>query len=315
MHASVPHANRVQNPEEDTVPSVALATCEAFPLLDDADRLIIPELEGLGIEAVPAVWDDPDVDWSTFDAVVLRETWDYPERRADFLAWLRRVHVVSLLLNPADVVEWNTDKRYLRDLEVAGVPIVPTRFVAPLDAEDAWLPEPGYADFVVKPAVSAGSRDTMRYAVDGPIEVAREHVRRLQAAGRTVMIQPYLDAVDTEGETAMLFLDGEFSHAIRKGPLLVRGVEGERVEGLFVQEQIDRREPSAAQLAVAGQAVAAIPGGFERVLYARVDLISGPDGAPQLLELELTEPSLFLEHDADAAGRLAHAIVERLASG
>ena len=98
------------------MPSVALATCQEFPQLDDEDRLVIPELGALGIDAVAAVWDDADVDWSAFDAVVLRETWDYSDRRPEFLDWLRRVSAVTLLLNPASVVEWNTDKRYLRDL-------------------------------------------------------------------------------------------------------------------------------------------------------------------------------------------------------
>jgi hypothetical protein len=127
-----------------------------------------------------------------------------------------------------------------------------------------------------------------------------------------VMVQPYLDAVDTDGETALLFLGGRFSHAIRKGALLARGVVGVTINDLFLQESIDPREPTAAQLEIARGAVAAIPGDLDRVLYARVDLIAGPDGSPQLLELELTEPSLFLKHSEGAAGRLAEAIAERL---
>ena len=293
--------------------TVALATCRAFPQLDDEDRLVIPELQNLGIAGIPAVWDDADIDWSAFDAVILRGTWDYPERRDEFVAWLHRVSAVSLLLNPADVVEWNTDKRYLRDLDAAGVPIVPTTFLQPgVDLASREVPA-GHTDFVVKPAVSAGSRDTMRYEVNGSLVDARDHVRRLLDVGRTVMVQPYLDAVDTDGETAMLFIGGEFSHAIRKGPLLVRDVEGDRVEGLFVQEQIDPREPTTVQLRVARQAVAVIPGGFAALLYARVDLIDDPDGSPLLLELELTEPSLFLSHCAEAPERLARSIAERLA--
>ncbi len=294
------------------MPSVALATCREFPLLDDEDRLLLPELERLGIGAVPAVWTDDGVDWSAFDLVVIRGTWDYAVDRPAFLAWTRHVAAVSRLLNPAPVVEWNTDKRYLRDLAAAGLPVVPTVFVEPGDAPDGWAPAAGYDDFVVKPAVSAGSRDTMRYSAKGPLHAAVEQVRRLIDAGRTVMIQPYLEAVDTVGETAVLFIDGRFSHAIRKGPLLVRDVEGERVEGLFVQEQIDPRTPTAEEHAVAAAVVGAIPGGLEQVLYARVDVIPGPDGGPQLLELELTEPSLFLSHAQGSAGRMAAAIATRI---
>ena len=126
------------------------------------------------------------------------------------------------------------------------------------------------------------------------------------------MVQPYLDSVDTRGETALLFFGGEFSHAIRKGPLLVRGVEGEKVEGLFVQEQIDPREPTLDELVTARAIVECIPGGLANVLYARVDLIADEYGTPRLLELELCEPSLFLSHSPGAPDRLAAAIAERL---
>jgi glutathione synthase/RimK-type ligase-like ATP-grasp enzyme len=299
----VPHAS-----EEGTVSTVALATCREFPLLDDEDRLVIPALQARGIAGVPAVWDDPEVDWASFDAVVVRETWDYTEDLAAYLAWTRRVDAASRLLNPPDVIAWNTDKRYLRDLAAAGLPVVPTVFVEPGDDPRGWRPAVGHADLVVKPAVSCGSRDTVRHAADGPLEPAYDQVAQLVAGGRTVMVQPYLEAVDTVGETALLFMGGQFSHAIRKGPLLVRGVEGERVGGLFVQEQIDPREPTVDEMAVALRVLQHVPGGPERVLYARVDLIPGPDGEPLLLELELTEPSLFLSHAEGAADRLAQAI-------
>lgn len=292
---------------------VALATCREFPDLDHEDRLLLPALAQLGIEAVPAVWTDREIDWSAFDAVVLRETWDYSDDRPAFLAWLTSIADVTTVLNPPDVVAWNTDKVYLRDLSRAGCAVVPTSFLEPGEDVDDWLPDGDHSDVVVKPAVSCGSRDTVRYALDEPMADADAHVARLLGEGRTVMVQPYLDAVDTIGETALLFFDGVFSHAIRKGPLLARGVEGEKVEGLFVQEQIDPREPTAAERAVAEAVLQHIPGGLDRVLYARVDLIPGPDGEPLLLELELTEPSLFLSHADGAADRLAAAIARRIA--
>lgn len=290
------------------MPRIALVTCDRFPDLDDDDRLALPALRALGLDGVPAVWNDPAVDWAGFDVVVLRETWDYVEHRDEFVAWLGRVDQVSLLRNPVDVVAWNIDKRYLRDLRSAGIPVVPTTFLEPGDAD--WQSPAGAAEFVVKPAVSAGSRDTVRYSASASasLEAARAHVARLLDDGRTVMIQPYLSAIDTVGETALLFIGGEFSHAIRKGPLLGLGTEGERVEGLFVQEQIDPRTPSDAELAVARAVLDAVPGGHQRLLYARVDLIPDGDGRPRLLELELTEPSLFLLHDDEAPARLAGAI-------
>ena len=293
--------------------TIALATCAGFPNLDDEDRLLIPALVELGIAAEPQVWTDRSVDWSRFAAVVIRATWDYSDRHDDFIAWCEQVSADSLLLNRADLVRWNTDKRYLRALQGAGIPTVPTLFLEPGDAADAWHGEViGEApELVVKPAVSCGSRDTMRYSVRESAEQISDHVGRLLADGRVVMVQPYLEAVDTSGETALLYFDGAFSHAIRKGPLLALGVEGERVEGLFVQEQIDPREPTDDERAVGAQVLAAIPGDVP--LYARVDLIAGPEGTPSLLELELTEPSLFLSFADGAPARLADAISRRLA--
>jgi glutathione synthase/RimK-type ligase-like ATP-grasp enzyme len=296
------------------VARVALATCERFPDLDAEDRLLLPALERLDITAVPAVWSDPDVDWSSFDMVVLRGTWDYSTRHDEFLAWARMVADTTVLLNPVDVVAWNTDKHYLQEIAAAGMAVVPTTFVEPGDDVSDWRPPEHCAEFVIKPAVSAGSQDTCRYLNALSLAAPREHLRRLLESGKSVMIQPYLEAVDSVGETAVVFLGGEYSHAIRKGPLLVRDIEGDRVEGLFVQEQIDAREVSSTELVEARSIVECIPGGFDRLLYARVDLIPDEFGVPRLLELELCEPSLFLSHSDGAPERLAEAIRKRLAA-
>lgn len=288
---------------------VALVTCAEVADLDPDDRLVIAPLRDRGIRAEPAVWDAP-TDWSAYDLVVLRSPWDYVPRREAFVAWAERL---PHLANPADVVRWNTDKRYLDALARAGTPTVPTTWVAP---GDAWT-APATGEYVLKPAVSAGSKDTGRYDLGDADQrrLAAEHVDRLSAAGRTVMAQPYLSAVDDVGETALLFLaspDGlAFSHAIRKGPLLTGPDLGG--DGLYKVETIDRRTASAAELATARRVLAAVPGGPDRLLYARVDLIPGADGAPLLVELELTEPSLFLGYDGSAPVRFAEAIAMRLA--
>ncbi|MEU6075300.1 hypothetical protein [Micromonospora sp. NPDC047074] len=290
-------------------PRVALVTCAELPDLDPDDRLLLAPLARRGVTAEPAEWTDPAVDWAAYDLVVLRSPWDYPLRRDEFVAW---ASTVPTLANPADVVRWNTDKRYLAELSAAGVPAVPTTWVGP---GESWRPgERG--EYVVKPAVSVGSRDTGRYDLADPEhrDLAAAHVRRLSDAGRLTMVQPYLDAVDTAGETALLFLAGPdgpaFSHAIRKGPMLAGPDLG--TEGLFRPEEIAARAATPAQLAVAERALAAVPGGARRLLYARVDLIPGPDGAPILVELELTEPSLFLGHADGAAERLADGILIHL---
>jgi O-ureido-D-serine cyclo-ligase len=184
------------------------------------------------------------------------------------------------------------------------VPIVPTRFVEPgagaADALERFLAEEAAAEWVVKPAVGAGSRDAARYA-RGEERTACGHIERLLAAGRSVLLQPYLDHVDLHGETALIYFGGRFSHAIRKGPLLRLGTAPTRA--LFLEEHITPRTPAAEELRVAERVLAALP--FAMPLYARVDLIRSADGAPRLLELELTEPSLFFAQASGAAGRLA----------
>ncbi|MBA2637834.1 MAG: hypothetical protein H0U79_06395 [Solirubrobacterales bacterium] len=153
---------------------------------------------------------------------------------------------------------------------------------------------------MVKPAVSAGSLDTARHT--DPAR-AREHVAALLATGRTVMVQPYLPAVDTWGETALLYLDGRFSHAIRKGPLLSDGAATEG--GLYLEEEIEPRVPSVRERQLGDAVIALATERLGRLLYARVDVLADPSGAPVLLELELAEPSLLLAHGLGASARLA----------
>jgi hypothetical protein len=287
-------------------PRVALVTCRDLPDLDPDDRLLVGALARRGLAAEATVWDDPAVDWAGYDLAVLRSPWDYARRRDDFVAWAARV---PRLANPASAVAWNTDKRYLAELAAAGVPVVPTSWLAPGD--EPALPAAG--EWVVKPAVSAGSMDTGRYDLADAEHhrLAAAHVARLQADGRLVMVQPYLSAVDSAGETALVFIGGEYSHAIRKGPMLDGPDRG--AAGLYREERIDPREPDVAERAVADRVLAAAPPGAD-LLYARVDLIPGPDGAPTLVELELTEPSLFLATAPGAADRLADAIAARVAA-
>jgi hypothetical protein len=291
---------------------IALATAAEFPDLDEDGPTLVAALADRGLVGEPAVWTDPRVDWSSYDLVVVRGTWDYHQRHDDFLAWTRRVAGVTRLANPVDVLSWNTDKTYLRALREAGLPVVPTDWLEPGDT--FVVPETG--EYVVKPAVSAGSKDTNRYVAGDHDELAVAHAAALLAGGRTVMVQPYLSQVDTYGETALLYFGGVFSHAIRKGPLLTPAMEP--VAGAYKEETIEPREPAAAEREAAEQVLDALadlsPAGRADLLYARVDLVPGPDGGPTLLELELTEPSMFLVHDgtrgAEAGARFADVIAK-----
>ena len=247
-------------------------------------------------------WDCEDLDWERFDLVVINSTWDSVDRPQEYRRWARRTARITTLMNPLPVVEWNIDKTYLQALASRGIPIVPTEWV--VDAE-RWKPPP--YEFVVKPSVSAGGRQTARYQPDQARE-AGSHVRRLRDCGQTVMVQPYVASVDTEGETKLVFVQGEFSHAVRVGPLLGAG-EGviDRAWERFVP--MEAMAPTAAQLGTAGDVLAAVKAEVAQpLLYARVDCVTGPNGETLLSEVELIDPSLLLRFAAPAAGRMAKAI-------
>lgn len=282
---------------------LALVSAREAEALDEDLPPLCAALGERGIAHRVVHWDDPAVDWSAFAIALIRSTWDYMDRLPEFLAWSERVAAQTCLLNPAEVVRWNTHKGYLLELAGRGVPIVPTRLLRPGD--EAWLPAAG--EFVIKPAVGAGSRGARRFRTG--TDDARRHAQALLAEGRDVLVQPYLAGVDAHGETALVHVDGQFSHAIRKGPLLAP--DGAATSALFAPEQISARTPTAAERAVAAQVLAALP--FDRIpLYARVDLLTGQEGQPVLLELELTEPSLFFAQAPGSVARFVDALLDRM---
>ncbi len=284
---------------------VALVTCRSLPDLDPDDRLLLEPLAALGCRVTAASWDDAQVDWERFDASVIRSTWNYTESRDAFVAWARSV---PRLLNPADVVVWNTDKRYLVDLTAAGIPVVPTTWIS--DASSVELPMSG--EHVIKPSVGAGSLDAARFEMSDPESRTRAtaHAQRLLAAGQTVMVQPFAHAIQEAGETGVILIEGRLSHAIRKGVLL--GSDAlEEVQELYLKETIAARAPRKAEVDLARAAVAAMPIEERPPLYARVDMVPDADGRPMIMELELTEPSLFMVTAPETARGFAEAIGAR----
>jgi glutathione synthase/RimK-type ligase-like ATP-grasp enzyme len=278
---------------------VALATCAEVPELDEDGPALLTALAARGVEGFPAVW-DANVDWARFDVVVVRSAWDYAERRDAFLDWaaeLRRV------LNPLPVLTWSTDKRYLAELEAAGVPVVPTRFLEPGEAFEAPA-----GRFVVKPVFSAGGRASARYEPE-EAAAAAAHVEALHAERRAAMVQPHVDGVERAGEIALVYLGGRYSHAVRKRVSLRRGAPD--APELYLEEAVEPADPSEADLRVARAALAAAP--FEELLYARVDLVHDPE--PLVLELELAEPSLYLLYGDGSADRLAELIATAASHG
>ncbi|WP_109001460.1 ATP-grasp domain-containing protein [Streptomyces rishiriensis] len=282
---------------------VALATYDPRPQAGkDVDLPVLLEaLREAGAEADGVFWDDADVDWASYDLVVIRSTWDYSWRADEFTAWTQKVAAVTRLANPAAVVRWNTDKRYLGELAAAGVPTVPTRYVAP--GEPAELPDG--AEYVIKPASGAGARYAARYTPDAH-ETAVRHLARLHAEGLTAMVQPYVRAIDTGGERALQFFGGRLLHASRKRAVLApdTAFDAEKV----AHPGLEPWTPTPAELAVAERALAAVPDAPE-LLYARVDLVDGDDGRPRVMELELVEPNLFLFLHPESTPKVVTAIL------
>lgn len=305
---------------------IALATCASLPELDADDTPLLAALRERGATAEAEIWDDRSVDWSTYDLVVIRSTWDYAQRRPEYLLWAARVGEVSKLANPYPVIRWNTDKHYLRELEQAGVPVVPTIWLEPerhLSSRALHTRFPASGDFVIKPAVSAGSVDTGRYtAIDaGSRGLAIGHARRLLESERTVMVQRYLKSVDTVGERAHIFMAGQYSHSVLKGAMLDGPDVG--VDGVYKEERMSPIVASEAEIEAARHVIrtartllndASVGAGVppEPFLYARVDLVSGDDDEPVLMELEMVEPSLFTSLADGALERFADAIIARV---
>jgi hypothetical protein len=260
-------------------------------------------LRSLGVEVSLVSWDDPAADWERFSHVLVSSTWDSVDRPSEYLAWARQVASLSFLLNPVEILEWNINKVYLQALGGSGVPVVPTTWVEP---HDSWS-VPSRGDFVVKPSVSAGGRNTARYAAGD--RKATHHVDALLQQGQTVMIQDYLGRIDSEGEVDVVFIDGLFSHAVIKRPVLRCG-EGVVDRPWERMAWAGATVPTDCQRQVCQQVMEAI---VERVgvvpLYARVDLVSGHQGEPLAMEVELIDPYLSLDTEPAAAHRLAEALL------
>lgn len=276
---------------------VRIATCLKLPELDADEPWLAEALHAAGFDAQLVAWDDPAADWDAPIPTLIRSTWNYSLHVEAFRAWIDRAAAAAPLFNPPAICHANLHKRYLLELAARGVPVVPTHLVergqtADLPAVAApW----GAPRIVIKPAIGASSRDTERFAPSDPAAAA--HLARLTAQG-DALVQPYQTSVEGYGERSLVCLDGALSHSVRKTPRF--GGDAEHVAGPFEIAE-DERAVAAAALAPYGD-----------LLYARVDLARDDAGRPMIMELELLEPSLFLEHQPGAAERLVAALARRL---
>jgi hypothetical protein len=277
---------------------VAIATCKQLPEPDPDEALLVSTLAGAGVEARMLAWDDDAASFAGEDLVILRSTWNYHQRVDDFVAWVGRTASATRVLNPPEVVAWNVKKTYLAELEARGVAIVPTEFVLRGAARrmDDLMRERGWDDVVIKPVVSAGSFRTERFARDA-LPAAQAFLDDL-ARDRDAMVQRWMPSVDTYGERSLVWIDGHVTHAIRKTPRFAGGIE--QVSG---EVAVADDERAFAERALAPFAAS--------LLYARVDMVRDTEGTLRIMELELIEPSLFLQQSKAALDRLVSAIARR----
>lgn len=285
---------------------LAVVTDREHPALTPDDAPLVPAFRARGVEAVPTAWDDPAVDWTGFDALLVRSPWDYHLDPDAFFAWLDRLDRLRVrTFNDRAVLRWNADKRYLRALAQAGVPVIPTLWLDRGSVPDlaARLHVSGWEEVVVKPAVSAAGRDTVRVR-RGALGAAEALLARA-LPGADFLVQPFLPAVLTRGETSLTYLDGACVGAVVK-----RAAPGQ----FLIHEEhggtLAPAEASPAQLAAGARAVAAVAARFGVPLYARVDLLDAAEG-PAVVEVELLEPELFLRFVPDGHRRLVDALLAR----
>jgi glutathione synthase/RimK-type ligase-like ATP-grasp enzyme len=282
-------------------PRIAIATCADYADLKVDDELLREALEVRGVEAMPAVWDDTEADWSGFDACLIRSTWDYHEKHPEFLTCTRKVEAAMPLWNDSNMVEWNSSKTYLRKLSENGIRIVPTVWIERGEQPDLndVLVAQGWAEAVVKPVVDLGARNLSRVRI-GEGQAALAHILTQHDA----MVQPYLPSLEERGELSLIYIDGRFSHAVRKRP-----AAGDfRVQSIW-GGSVEQAEPDLEHVDLAERALAQVA---PTPLYARVDLVAGIDDHPCLIELELIEPNLYLSTHSPAVGVLADALLLRI---
>ena len=287
---------------------IALATAQLARGLDHDLDVLSESLDAINESWQIVDWDDPSVDWSLFSIVVLRSTWDYYKRLDEFTRWIDSTAQVTRLYNSAEIVHWNLDKQYLAQLIAAGIPVMSTTFInSSSDIDEAQLQH----DIIIKPTVSAGSNNTARHRSQ-PVD-ARQHIEKILASGTSVLLQPYQPSIDVNGETSLVYLGGSFSHAFRKGPIF-RGTEQVH-NGAFIDEEISARTASPAELTLGNQVLEHLAQRFtDSPLYARIDMVTNTSGVPEIMEIELTEPSLYLHLDTDAPLRAANVLASAAAA-
>ena len=288
----------MSQPDNRCLLRVFFATRAEAPEVDVGDRPLLDALTRRGVSVEAAVWSDASVDWSSADLCLLRSTWDYHKHYAEFLSWTEHVALVTRLWNDVDLVRWNSDKRYLQELERAGIPIVPTTWVRRDESVDlaALLDSHAWSSAVVKPVVSADSFGTRRVHRSSAVEAQRHLDELLRMSG--VMIQPFLASVETYGERSLIFINRAHTHTVHRGDVFGQGLK---------RSVVGSAEPDELEVALSALGIVQQP-----VHYARVDLVRDQSGVCRLMELELVEPSLMFDLAPEAAEQFADHIARSI---
>jgi hypothetical protein len=294
-----------------------VTTAETALVHDDPDRPFQDAaFLDAGVSCIYVPWEDESVEWEMFDLVIVRSPWNYTERLAEFTQWLRDRSAMAHFHNPTALISWNLDKRYLAELALEDVPVVPTTYADDAGELERALGANPSAMVIVKPVTSAGSRLTGRFATGSP--AALDLGRRILAQNLAVMIQPFAESVDTSGEIGTVLFDGAISHSFRKGPLL--GDEGRHRGGAY-REVITSAELAEDERSLVLRAQSVVRriaiargwlGSADELLYGRYDIVRLDDGTPALLEVELAEPSFFFGVHPGSAQRFVEAVARRL---
>lgn len=280
---------------------ISLITYSGLPDLDPDDRLVQTALARRGVEAVPAIWNDPTIDWAKSSFSILRSTWDYHLHYFQFLSWAEQISAQTELLNPLPMIKWNSRKTYLADLNKAGLPVIPTAWIHDSKGPSLIqiLKENQWSEAIIKPSIGLATSGVKRTNVENASN-DQAHVEELLRSSE-VMVQEYLPSVHQYGERALIFIDGEYSHTVRKAPFQILAAAGQAGES--------RAECNPEEIKIARSFLDYLD---STPLYARVDLVRDAANQPLLLELELVEPSLFLAFAPESAENFADAILRRI---
>ena len=296
---------------------IALATCEDLPEWEVDDRPLHEAIRSHRIDFDQPCWSDSTVDWSGYDCCLIRTTWDYAHRRAEFVTWAEETAGLTRLLNPIDTIRWNTCKSYLRDLQNAGIPIIPTHWLESGERFDlkGILDDHGWERGFIKPRIGATARGTFRFDPNDESLIEAEHHLSMLLETEAALVQPYLSSVEHAGERSAIFIDGVLTHAVEKIP-----APGDyRVQDDFgAIDRACRLDADESKLVEhVMRTLQANPSwtGEQNAppLYARVDFLMH-DAMPLVNEVELVEPSLFFRHCPRSAEALADALIARLRS-